>query len=170
MIEEWNIAEIERILDWSGEQGFVFATQIALKEKCPILRLIANQRYLELVRKIIERRKQNVQPINGTPRSIETLLRFGDFQCFPTMFPRVYPNGDVFYPCEPLRENRRQLLARGFIGQGFLAERNSTARFPSATASVTCSETWSLTTTPTISGGSRANTSADLSQHRQLPP
>src|ERR1700689_4640308 len=53
VIEEWNIAEIERILDWCGEQGFIFATQSALKEKLPNLRLIANQRYLELVRKII---------------------------------------------------------------------------------------------------------------------
>ncbi len=33
VIEEWNIAEIERILDFCGEQGFVFATQTALHEK-----------------------------------------------------------------------------------------------------------------------------------------
>lgn len=119
VIEEWNIGEIERILDWAGEQGFVFATQSALKEKLPNLRLIENQRYLDLVRKIIERRKQNIQPINGTPRSIETLLRFGDFQCFPTMFPRVYPNGDVFYPCEPLRKIGGNLLREGSLAKVF---------------------------------------------------
>ena len=119
VIEEWNIAEIERILDWCGEQGFIFATQSALKEKMPNLRLVANARYLELVRKIIERRKQNAQPINGTPRSIDTLLRFGDFQCFPTMFPRVYPNGDVFYPCEPLRKIGGNLLREGSFGNVF---------------------------------------------------
>ena len=119
VIEEWNIAEIERILDWAGEQGFVFATQSALNEKLPNLRLIADPRYLQLVRKIIERRRENVQPINGTPRSIETLLRFGDFQCFPTMFPRVYPNGDVFYPCEPLRKIGGNLLREGSFRKVF---------------------------------------------------
>jgi MoaA/NifB/PqqE/SkfB family radical SAM enzyme len=119
VIEEWNVAEIERILDWTGEQGFVFATQSALKEKMPNLRLIENPRYLELVRKIIERRRQNAQPINGTPRSIDTLLRFGDFQCFPTMFPRVYPNGDVFYPCEPLRKIGGNLLREGSFDKVF---------------------------------------------------
>ena len=119
VIEEWNIGEIERILDWAGEQGFVFATQSALNEKMPNLRLIENPRYLELVRKIIERRKQNIQPINGTPRTIETLLRFGDFQCFPTMFPRVYPNGDVFYPCEPLRKIGGNLLREGSLAKVF---------------------------------------------------
>lgn len=119
VIEEWNIGEIERILDWAGEQGFVFATQAALNEKLPNLRLIENQRYLELVRKIIDRRKRNAQPINGTPRTIETLLRFGDFQCFPTMFPRVYPNGDVFYPCEPLRKIGGNLLREGSLAKVF---------------------------------------------------
>ena len=119
VIEEWNIDEIERILDWCGEQEFVFATQSALKEKMPNLQLVANPRYLALVRKIIERRRQNAQPINGTPRSIDTLLRFGEFQCFPTMFPRVYPNGDVFYPCEPLKKIGGNLLCEGSFAKVF---------------------------------------------------
>jgi MoaA/NifB/PqqE/SkfB family radical SAM enzyme len=119
VIEEWNIDEIERILDWCGEQGFVFATQAALAEKMPNLKLVADARYLALVRKIIERRRLNTQPINGTPRSIETLLRFGDFQCFPTMFPRVYPNGDVFYPCEPLRKIGGNLMREKSFAEVF---------------------------------------------------
>jgi MoaA/NifB/PqqE/SkfB family radical SAM enzyme len=104
VIEEWNISEVERLLDWCGEQGFVFAAQSAQKEKMPNLALLQNPRYHALVEKIIERRRSGAQPINGTPRTIDTLLRFRDFQCYPTMFPRVYPNGDVFYPCEPLRK------------------------------------------------------------------
>lgn len=110
VIEEWNIGEIERLLDWCGEQGFVFAAQSAQAGKMPNLALLKNPQYLALVDKIIARRRAGVQPINGTPRTIETLLRFGDFQCYPTMFPRVYPNGDVFYPCEPLRKVAGNLL------------------------------------------------------------
>src|ERR1700748_2211196 len=37
VIEEWNIAEVERLLDWCGEQGFVFAAQSAQMEKMPNL-------------------------------------------------------------------------------------------------------------------------------------
>src|SRR6266566_2330880 len=73
----------------------------------------------ELVDKIIERRRSGTQPINGTPRTTETLLRFGDFQCYPTMFPRVYPNGDVFYPCEPLRKVAGNLLRDGSLKKIF---------------------------------------------------
>ena len=35
VIEEWNITEVERLLDWCGEQGFVFAAQSAQMEKMP---------------------------------------------------------------------------------------------------------------------------------------
>jgi len=119
VIEEWNIGEVERLLDWCGEEGFVFAAQSAQMEKMPNLKLLQNQKYQALVDKIIERRRSGVQHINGTPRTIETLLRFRDFQCYPTMFPRVYPNGDVFYPCEPLRKVAGNLLRHGSLRRIF---------------------------------------------------
>jgi MoaA/NifB/PqqE/SkfB family radical SAM enzyme len=119
VIEQWNVGEVERLLDWCGEQGFVFAAQSAQMEKMPNLALLQNPKYQALVDKIIERRRKGVQPINGTPRTIETLLRFGDFQCYPTMFPRVYPNGDVFYPCEPLRKVAGNLLRDGSLKKIF---------------------------------------------------
>lgn len=119
VIEEWNIEEVGRLLDWCGEEGFVFAAQSAQKEKMPNLRLAQNPKYHALVDKIIERRRSGTQPINGTPRTIETLLRFREFQCYPTMFPRVYPNGDVFYPCEPLRKVAGNLLRDGSLEKIF---------------------------------------------------
>ncbi len=119
VIEEWNIGEVGRLLDWCGEQGFVFAAQSAQLEKMPNLALLKNPRYHALVDTIIARRRDGLQPINGTPRTIETLLRFGDFQCYPTMFPRVYPNGDVFYPCEPLRKVAGNLLRDGSLRKIF---------------------------------------------------
>jgi len=119
VIEEWNIAEVERLLDWCGEQGFVFAAQSAQMEKMPNLALLRNPKYQALVDTIIARRRENKQPINGTPRTIDTLLRFRNFECYPTMFPRVYPNGDVFYPCEPLRRVAGNLLHDGSLKKIF---------------------------------------------------
>ena len=119
VIEEWNIAEVQRLLDWCGEQGFVFAAQSAQMEKMPNLALLQNPKYQALVETIIARRRENKQPINGTPRTIDTLLRFRHFECFPTMFPRVYPNGDVFYPCEPLRKIAGNLLHDGSLAKIF---------------------------------------------------
>ena len=130
VIEEWNVAEVERLLDWCGAEGFVFAAQSAQNEKMPNLALIRSARYQALVEKILARRRAGTQPINGTPRSIETLLRFGDFQCFPTMFPRVYPNGDVFYPCEPLRQIAGNLLRDGSLRKIFARGRRLYGEIP----------------------------------------
>jgi MoaA/NifB/PqqE/SkfB family radical SAM enzyme len=134
VIGEWNIAEIERILEFCGEQGFVFATQTALHEKMPNLRLKRNPRYQALVEKIIERRRDRKQPINGTPKLLRTVLEFGDFKCFPTMFPRVYPNGDVFYPCEPLKKIAGNLLTEGSFKKVFARGRRLYGDIPDCRA------------------------------------
>ncbi len=134
VIEEWNIAEVERILDYCGEQGFVFSTQSALHEKMPNLRLKQNPRYRALVEKIVERRQTRRQPINGTPKLLRTVLEFGDFKCFPTMFPRVYPNGDVFYPCEPLKKIAGNLLRDGSFKKIFARGRKLYGDIPDCRA------------------------------------
>ena len=130
VIEEWNVTEVERLLDWCGEQGFVFAAQSAQMEKMPNLALLKSAKYQALVDKIIERRREGKQAINGTPKTIETLLRFRDFQCYPTMFPRVYPNGDVFYPCEPLRKVAGNLLRDGSLAKIFAAGKKKYGDIP----------------------------------------
>ncbi|MGH9453055.1 MAG: radical SAM protein [Terriglobia bacterium] len=134
VIEEWNIREIERILDYCAEQGFVFSTQSALREKRPNLRLRQNPQYNALVQKIVERRRTAAQPINGTPKLLRTVLEFGDFQCFPTMFPRVYPNGDVFYPCEPLKTIGGNLLREGSFKKVFARGRKLYGDIPECKA------------------------------------
>lgn len=130
VIEEWNVGEVERLLDWCAEEGFVFAAQAAQNDKLPNLTLLRSARYQALVDKIIARRRARAQAINGTPRSIETLLRFRDFKCYPTMFPRVYPNGDVFYPCEPLRKIAGNLLRDGSLGKIFARGRRMYGEIP----------------------------------------
>jgi MoaA/NifB/PqqE/SkfB family radical SAM enzyme len=134
VIEEWNIGEIERILDYCAEQGFVFSTQSALREKMPNLRLRQNPRYRALAEKIIERRRTKSQAINGTPKLLRTVLEFGDFQCFPTMFPRVYPNGDVFYPCEPLKKIGGNQLREGSFKKVFARGRKLYGEIPQCKA------------------------------------
>lgn len=134
VIEEWNIADVEKILDYCRDQGFVFSGQSAQKDKMPNLRLLDNPRYRVLASKIIERRRKGEQPINGTPKLLKTLLEFGDFQCFPTFFPRVYPNGDVFYPCEPLKKIGGNLLREGSFKKVFARGRKLYGDIPQCKA------------------------------------
>jgi hypothetical protein len=83
--------------------------------------------------------RAGTQPINGTPSTIETLLRFKEFQCFPAMFPRVYPNGDVFYPCEPLRQVAGNILRDGPLRKIFARGKKIHGDIPPCQGSPTCS-------------------------------
>ncbi len=113
VLEEWNIGEAERILDFCAQGGFVFSAQSAQSGLYPNYSLLHSPRYRAFVDKLIRLRTERRAPINGSPRLLRTLLEFQEFHCYPTMFPRVYPNGDVFYPCEPLRKIAGNLLEDG---------------------------------------------------------
>jgi hypothetical protein len=120
VIEEWNIAQVERLLDWCGEQGFVFAAQSAQsaqREKMPNLALLNNPRYPALVDTIIARRRENKQAIHGTGRTIETLLRFRDFACFPTMFSAGLSKGGRILSVRAVAENRGKPDERWIVAQ-----------------------------------------------------
>ena len=118
VLEEWNIGEAERILEFCIEQGFVFSVQSAQNGLHPNFALLHNPRYRAFVDKLVRLRTEGA-PINGTPKLLRTLLEFQEFHCYPTMFPRVYPNGDVFYPCEPLRKIAGNLLEDGSFAKIF---------------------------------------------------
>lgn len=115
VVEEGNFEEMERIVDFCREHDFVFSVQTAQAGKYPNYALVRNPRYRALVEKLIEARRG--QPVNGTERLLRTLLLYQEFTCFPTLFPRIYPNGDVFYPCEPLRKIAGNLLEDGSLAR-----------------------------------------------------
>ena len=119
VLEEWNIGEAERILEYCIEHGHVFAVQSAQNGLYPNLGLLHSPRYREFVEKLVRLRTERRAPINGSPRLLRTLLEFRQFHCYPTMFPRVYPNGDVFYPCEALRKIAGNLLEDGTFDRVF---------------------------------------------------
>jgi MoaA/NifB/PqqE/SkfB family radical SAM enzyme len=119
VLEEWNIGEAERILEYCTEYGHLFSVQSAQNGLHPNFALLHNPRYRAFVEKLVRLRSERKAPINGGPGLLRTLLEFREFHCYPTMFPRVYPNGDVFYPCEPLRRIAGNLLEDGSFDRIF---------------------------------------------------
>ena len=119
VLEEWNLGEAERLLEYCSEHGHVFSVQSAQNGLHPNFALLHNPRYRAFVDKLVQLRTERKAPINGSPRLLRTLLEFREFHCYPTLFPRVYPNGDVFYPCEPLRKIAGNLLEDGSFDEIF---------------------------------------------------
>lgn len=120
VLELWNLDEAERILEYCRQNDFQFSVQSAQNNgKHPNFTYLKDARYQAFVDKLVNMRQAGAARINGTPKLLNTLLRFEEFKCYPTMFPRVYPNGDVFYPCEVLRKIAGNVLEDGSIAKAF---------------------------------------------------
>jgi len=75
-------------------------------------RLRNNSEYQELIGDIIKAKDEG-KPVYGSKKYLETILHFSPFQCYPTLTPHIYPNGDLFYPCEPILKVAGNLLEIG---------------------------------------------------------
>lgn len=74
--------------------------------------------YEKLVEDVLAAKKRN-EWIYGSLRGLETLLRGRRFRCYPTLAPHIYPNGDLFYPCHPLRQKAANLIAIGSFAEAW---------------------------------------------------
>ena len=109
-----SIAETYRVMEFCFRHDVVFAPVSATTDSLPDRELHARPDYQRLVRHIVELKRRGY-PILGSNESIETLLLGRPFPCYATAVPHVYPNGDVFYPCQPLGRIGGNLLELGSI-------------------------------------------------------
>jgi len=49
--------------------------------------------------------KRRGAPAYGSYSYYSHILDFRAFQCYPTLAPRIFPNGDLFYPCGTVAGN-----------------------------------------------------------------
>jgi len=80
--------------------------------------LLRDPEYHRLVADIAAARR-NGDPIYGSQRGLDVILRARSFKCYPTLTPHVYPNGDLFFPCHPLRQKAANILEKGSFAQAW---------------------------------------------------
>jgi MoaA/NifB/PqqE/SkfB family radical SAM enzyme len=103
VIDASTIADVYQVMEFCREYGFIFSCCSALKNDLTPAELLGNANYQRLADHILESKRQKRLRINGSYEELEYILRFKDFNCYPTMFARIYPNGDIYYPCVPLK-------------------------------------------------------------------
>jgi len=60
-----------------------------------------NEGYVQLIDDIVAAKRRGY-PVWGSYPYFKTIRDFVHFQCYPTTAPRIFPNGDLYYPCSPL--------------------------------------------------------------------
>jgi MoaA/NifB/PqqE/SkfB family radical SAM enzyme len=69
----------------------------------PRYELTVSPVYRALIEKLLQFKRQGA-PILGSDAYLRSLAAFAPYDCYPTLVPRVYPNGDLSYPCRPLEK------------------------------------------------------------------
>jgi hypothetical protein len=96
-------------MDFCFENNIVFAPVSATVDSLADPSLISLPAYRRLVQDILERKRRDCQ-ILGTLESLEVLLMGKKYPCYAMISPHIYPNGDLFYPCQPLGRIAGNLL------------------------------------------------------------
>ena len=65
--------------------------------------LMVSAEYKALIEKLIAY-KTHGAPIAGSMAYLQTLIAFQPYDCYPTLAPRIMPNGDLTYPCRPFEK------------------------------------------------------------------
>ena len=66
----------------------------------PHYELTVSPAYRAFIENLI-RLKRKGAPILGSEAYLTTLLNLTPYDCYPALAPRIYPNGDLAYPCRP---------------------------------------------------------------------
>ncbi len=94
---------IEALLKFCTENQLLISFSPQAVNNWPKYELITSPCYKEIIKKILDRKKQG-RTIFGSEVYYTSLLNFEPYDCLPTLTPRVYSNGDLAYPCRPLEK------------------------------------------------------------------
>jgi len=74
--------------------------------------LVDSPGYRDLITSIINCKKDGL-PVFNSYSYLDQILNIRGFTCYPTLLPHVYPNGQLFYPCQPMRKVAGNILDFG---------------------------------------------------------
>ena len=69
----------------------------------PRYELTVSPDYRAFIEKLLRLKRQGA-PILGSEAYLTTLLELTPYDCYPTLAPRIYSNGELAYPCRPFEK------------------------------------------------------------------
>lgn len=75
----------------------------------PHPKLVKNPKYKKLLNDIVEMKKKGYS-IGISNLFLKQISTFQKHNCFPSLVPRIFPDGSVFHPCNPIHKTYGNLL------------------------------------------------------------
>ncbi|MFQ5614502.1 MAG: radical SAM protein [Anaerolineae bacterium] len=99
-----TLSDAGAVLDFCLERDIAFAFSPQSFNNWPRYGLLVNGKYRAFVDRVIAYKKQGLN-ILGSLAYLNLMRDFRPYRCYPTLVPRVLPNGDLIYPCRPLERS-----------------------------------------------------------------
>jgi MoaA/NifB/PqqE/SkfB family radical SAM enzyme len=98
-----TLTGVKALIDFCVENKVLISFSPQSFNNWPRYELTTSIDYKAVIERIIALKKSGA-PILGSMAYLKTLSNFEPYDCYPTLVPRIYPNGDLAYPCRPLEK------------------------------------------------------------------
>ena len=93
----------EDLLNFCSENKLLISFSPQAVNNWPRYELTVSSAYRDFIEKLLML-KQKGAPNLGSAAYLRTLRAFEPYDCYPTLAPRIYPNGELSFPCRPLEK------------------------------------------------------------------
>lgn len=98
-----TLAGAQDLINFCNEKSILISFSPQAVNNWPRYELATSTEYRAFIDDLI-RQKQAGAPILGSNAYLRTLRAFQPYDCYPTLAPRIYTNGELSYPCRPLEK------------------------------------------------------------------
>jgi len=109
-----NVSDVHDVLDFALERSIGFTPLPEIVAHYPRAGLKDNPDYEGLIDRILALKRAGADVL-GTSAYLTGIRGFDAFHCLPTLLARVWPNGDLCYPCQKLHTVGGNLLELGSL-------------------------------------------------------
>jgi MoaA/NifB/PqqE/SkfB family radical SAM enzyme len=94
---------MEKLLAFCVENRALLSFSPQSINNMPRYELVISSAYRSFIEKLIELKKHGA-PILGSRSYLKSLLDLVPYECYPTLVPRILPDGWLTYPCRPMEK------------------------------------------------------------------
>jgi len=98
-----TLPSMDKLLAFCTENHVHISFSPQAVNNLPLYDLVTSKEYRALIEKLISLKKRGA-PILGSYAYFNTLLNQTPYECYPTLVPRVLPEGSLTYPCRPMEK------------------------------------------------------------------
>ncbi|MEO8354544.1 MAG: DUF3463 domain-containing protein [Chloroflexota bacterium] len=98
-----TLAGMDKLLAFGMENNAQISFSPQSVNNLPRYELVTSAEYRAFIERVIQLKRQGA-PILGSNSYFKTLLDQTPYECYPTLVPRIMPDGWLAYPCRPMEK------------------------------------------------------------------